>query len=103
MLILSPALSTKFPLGITRSSPLSTAHIRKSLLIILPISAKLLSAITELAGSSNSSISILPFENVSILIAEGNLSILAISVAAACSGFMIIASPSSSLIKAISS
>ena len=101
-LIISPLLSTKLPFGMITSSPLSTAHISISDFIFLPTSIRLLPANILSSSILYSKSSTLPLPNVSISIADGNLKSLAISVDAAYSGFIVIASPSSFFINPIS-
>ena len=102
ILTISPLCNTKLPLGIITSSSLSTAHISTSDFIFLPTSTRLFPTSILSSRILYSKSSTLPLPKVSISIAEGNLKSLAISVEAAYSGLMVIASPSSFFINPMS-
>ena len=87
--------AAKSPFTMCDSSSLSHVHIRISLLSLLITFFTDIPTSIELSGILNLISSTRSFAKVSILLAAGNLKTRAISSAAAYSGFITIASPSS--------
>ena len=86
--ILSPDCIRKFPSGITTMSPRSTAQMSTLLLSFSTTSDTRIWSRADSLGITNFKSSTRPLAKGSILMADGNLKSLAISIAAALSGLM---------------